>query len=389
MASQGFQDAAARLMRFLDQDPPNLRLRLDAISALLRTKDFDKARQLASDGLELMPDEPQLRFQRGIIELAAMRPDLARQAFAGLVDDGVRHDAILYNLAYACEAHGDHAAALKALDEIRPKGGSETVKELLKLRARARYAMEDIDGAVADMRAYLESAGDDAEAYGLLSLMLVDADRTDEAEPAAVRALNLEPAEPMARLSLGVIALERQQPQAVIAEVGPLVQKFPYLGRAWSTLAFAYLLMLDLPKAREAFEHAVREMPDHIGTWHGYGWTTLLQSEPALAREAFERAMALDRNFPDSHGSLAVLDALDGRRTEAERGAQRALRLNRESPSGLYAQSLLMAKAGDQTGAQAIVQGILSSTKLATGQSVQDLVRALFAGGASGLGRRQ
>jgi len=71
--------------------------------------------------------------------------------------------------------------------------------------------------------------------------------------------------------------------------------------------------------------------------------------------------MALDRTFSETHGGLAVLHILQGRLDIAEPEVKRALRLDPKCFSGRFAQSLLLSKS-DPAQAQAIVQGIMSSS---------------------------
>jgi hypothetical protein len=57
----------------------------------------------------------------------------------------------------------------------------------------------------------------------------------------------------------------------------------------------------------------------------------------------------MDRNFAESHGALAVVDALQARPADARRGIARALRLDRGCVSAVLAQKLL-GRASGQAG---------------------------------------
>ena len=92
--------------------------------------------------------------------------------------------------------------------------------------------------------------------------------------------------------------------------------------------------------------------------------------------------MALDRNFSETHGGLVVLHILQGRPDAAEPEVKRALRLDPKCFSGRFAQSLLLSKS-DPAQAQAIVQGIMSSSVIEGGEKLQDVLqRALKRSGS-------
>lgn len=57
--------------------------------------------------------------------------------------------------------------------------------------------------------------------------------------------------------------------------------------------------------------------------------------------------MALDRNYGESHGGVAVVAALLGRNSDAKASIQRALRLDPESLSAKYAQMVLSGVTND------------------------------------------
>jgi Tfp pilus assembly protein PilF len=118
-------------------------------------------------------------------------------------------------------------------------------------------------------------------------------------------------------------------------------------GRSWSGLGLASLLAQDFEGARKQLETAVKHMPGHIGTWHALGWCHIAGQRLDAARHCFEQALALDRNFAESHGGLAVVAAMAGDRKGAEESVERALRLDPACLSARYAQSLLSGEIRD------------------------------------------
>lgn len=72
-----------------------------------------------------------------------------------------------------------------------------------------------------------------------------------------------------------------------------------------------------------------------------------MRGELAEAEQTFRKALALDRNFGESHGGLAVVSALQGKKSEAEEGVQRALRLDPEGLSARYAEMVLSGVVND------------------------------------------
>jgi tetratricopeptide (TPR) repeat protein len=97
------------------------------------------------------------------------------------------------------------------------------------------------------------------------------------------------------------------------------------------------------------------------------------------ARAAFEGALECDRNFAETHGGLALVAHLQGRRQEAERALETALRLDKRSPTARYAQALMCGTRLDGQ-ARAAVEHILEA---ANERDPRLSARALF-----GLARR-
>lgn len=91
-------------------------------------------------------------------------------------------------------------------------------------------------------------------------------------------------------------------------------------------------------------------MPGHVGSPQAVGWCRVLQQDLPAARAHFEHALAMDRNFAESHGALAVVDALQAHPADARRGIARALRLDRGCVSAVLAQKLLSRAPGPGPG---------------------------------------
>jgi Tfp pilus assembly protein PilF len=79
------------------------------------------------------------------------------------------------------------------------------------------------------------------------------------------------------------------------------------------------------------------------------------------ARQRFERALAIDDNFGESHGSLAVVDVIEGDERAAQKRIAIALRLDPQSFSARFARTLLIERSGDVQGARKLLAKILET----------------------------
>jgi len=90
------------------------------------------------------------------------------------------------------------------------------------------------------------------------------------------------------------------------------------------------------------------------------GWSQLVQRKMDSARSSFESALALDRNFAESHGGLAVVLALENDVQGAREHVERALRLDPGNLSGRFAQAILKGEINNPDAFQELVHRLLS-----------------------------
>lgn len=208
---------------------------------------------------------------------------------------------------------------------------------------------------------------------GIASLIALDAQRFDLASEWSIAVLSrLEAAEQPMEALVAQASLALAKNDAARARELALAALRSNLndGRSWSTYAFAELLASEAALAVEHFEIALKVMPDHIGTWHGLGWSQLVQRRLPSARSAFETDLAFDRNFAESHGGLAVVLALENDAHMADEHARRALRLDPGSLSGRFAQAILQGEISDSDAFEELVRRLLS------GQAAPSLERS-------------
>lgn len=367
-----YRDRLSRLEKFLETDPGNRHLLQEAAELALKCGEFAQAGAFIQAALHAQPGDPAIRFQQGTLALAERRWDDGAAVFESLWKDGQTHPAIRYNLAYAQSMAGRYAEAQTVLDTFGEPDWS-AVPDAHKIYAHACHHLGKPEAGIAHLKARLLDRKDDAEAWGLLSMLQYDSEQSEEIEASAERALNLQADEPNALLALGSFWLERQDPEKALEFLQPLVARHPQLGRAWSGVAFARMLKMDLAGALDAFERATSHMPNHIGTWHGLAWLQILKNDLQGAKTSFDKAMAIDRNFGETHGGLAVVAVLEGRVDEAQPMIRRALGLNKASFAGHFASSLLLAGKGRREEAQEIIRRLMA-VKPAGGSSIQELV---------------
>lgn len=201
-----------------------------------------------------------------------------------------------------------------------------------------------------------------AEGWGILAMARLDAGDTEAAATAAARALAIHARQPDALTVVGSIALQCNRPTEAASAFDAVLDVQPSSGRALAGAGEACMLRGDMPKARQWLTLATHCSPQHIGTWHALAWSALLEGDLAAASAAFDQAMAIDRNFGETHGGVALVHILRGKLDEGRVATRRALRLDPASRNGRYAQSLLWQDEGKVLEAHAMVDGILSDT---------------------------
>lgn len=372
-ASDTNPERLQRLMGYLDRDSTNLALRRDAVREALDHRCFSEAVELVRSAPPDVQSDAELQFNLGTALLALQRPADAEPVFAHLLSNDIGGQSVRYNLVFSLVAQAKFERADDLLGDAR-QGLLDAVPEAARLCALISYHRGRLTEGIESLRDRVRSVPGDADAWGLLSLMEYDHGESAGAKAASKRALEIDPDQSYALLTLGSIELDEGDGDDAQNAFRAVVDRDGRNGRAWSGLGFAQLLRMDLSSALGSFESAVIHMPGHIGTWHGLAWAQILSKDLDGAEASLTKALAIDRNFSETHGSMAVIAAMKGQQAEAERMARRATGLNPQSFAGRYAKTLLLQQQGRPEDAASLVSSIMSSSPMKGGQSVRVLM---------------
>lgn len=328
-----------RLLTFIELDAGNLALRKEAIREACDTGYWEIARRLLEVGLQSYPLEAELH----------------------------------YTLAFALVMQKRYAEALQIL---AGPGVSRNAPLVLLLRARCLHHLRRAAEAIVDCEAHLLVVADHPQTHGLLALLLYEQGQAAAARGHAEAALRQDPKQLEALLTLASLQSDAQEYVAARGTFDTLVLEHPDCGRGWLGLAMIELAHMQLDVAKLDVELAAAHMPEHIGTWHVLAWIEILCKDVAAAEAAFDKALAVDRNFGETHGGIAVIAALQGREDDARMSIKRALRLDPQSLSAQYASALLLRRQGRESEAQALVEAVLARPVPRSDMLYRDLVQA-------------
>jgi len=360
-----------RLLSYIERDPGNLILRKQAIGAARAAGDWAAARRLVDDGLLARANDPELLAASGLLHVQARNHADAEQALSAALAQGADAPELRCALAFALFMQRRHAGALETLG---PAAVPLAVPSALLLRARCLHHLGRLPEAVADCRAHLGAQPQSTDTHGLLALLLCEQDLREQAQPHIEAALRLDPTQLEALLAQALLQFGAQDHEAARASFAALLQSHPHCGRAWLGLSLVELTQWRLDAAGHHAEQAAVHLPDHIGSWHVLAWTRLLQGDVAAAGRAFDAALALDRNFGETHGGLAVVAALQGREADARASARRAQRLNPQAMAGHHAEIVLLQQHGRQQEARAAFEAFLARPVARSDMQYRDLL---------------
>lgn len=251
-----------------------------------------------------------------------------------------------------------------------------TVSEAhMALAARCLYMQGNIDQALNLVDLFMQQNQiSESGTAGLYALMLADTGQAGIAQQWAAQTLQHNPDQVDALVAEAYLMIDAQQYEKADTVLQHGLMVAPGIGRLWSMHGQVLMVQNQIPAALDALEKATVLMPEHVGTWLLKGWCQWLSGDYPASEQSFTQALALDRNFADSHGALAVVQLQLGDRAAAELSLAKARRLDRESFSVAFADSLLLEIDGSADLAAEKIRQKLASPHYSGIGSYQDVI---------------
>lgn len=333
---------AALLESYLGRDPTNATLRGELVDLLIQMGQLEVARQHATQALDQQPEDSLSRYRLAVIDHRSGRHDAAREALTTLIKSGVDAPGVRYELGRVQAAQGDFSACADTLAPLSLTVLPEQLAaDITLLRVRSLHHVGELQSAIEIAEQFLQLVPNAPALTSALATLYLDAGRLDDADllyRAAGRNQLLD-GEMLAvggfvELNAANIAVARENFEQSAA-------KAPGSGRAFLGLGLVHAAAGRSADSKEALAKAISCMPSHLGSRHALAWMQLLDKEFDAAEQTFDEALAIDRNFGDTYGGLAILAALRGDRTTAEEHIRTGRRLDKASLNVGFAVTLL------------------------------------------------
>lgn len=364
MSTEAAVERLNNYLGYLDQDPANLSLLRDTAMAAVDANDPAKANALFSQLEEkgALSDDDQ--NQAGIAAMRSGDQVRAQRLFNALLAEKPEDSGLKFNLAWSLALAKDFEGAQARLDPA----AIEALPQAAMLDLQLRHEKGDFEDAASVAQEYLKQHGDYPPLLAAISVLAMDVEDEELARDCALRAGN----HPDALTTLATLDLGEQKNAEARIMFQQALDANPHSPRAWIGMGLTDMADGDSANAVANLDRGAEIFGDHLGSWIAAGWGYFLSGNIEMARERFETALSLDDSFAESHGSLAVIDLLQGDRASCERRMEIARRLDRQSFSTAFAQMLLAASDGDADKAQRIFEMAIKQPIDAKGRTIAD-----------------
>lgn len=362
-----------RLMSFLVADPGNAALLTDAAWAAHDAGERDLAGEMIARAARAGPLSARARNLALLLAIADGRLDEADALAADLLAERPDDPALAFNRAWIAALRQRFAEA----NAILTPDAAMAFPQARAFKVQLLHHVRAYDAAL-DWGAALVAQGcREPELLGALAMVAMDADRPDLARGYAEAGAGGAEAE----LARALFAIEDGAAIDALARFDTVLAAQPAHPRAWAGRGLALLGQGDARGASAALAKAADLFETHLGTWVALGWARLLAHDHGGARQAFERAAAIDDNFGEAQGGLAVLDMLGGDAEGGKRRAKLATRLDRSGLGAMLANLLLAQGQGKAEAADRIWRQALAAPIGENGQTLEQAIAVMARSG--------
>jgi predicted Zn-dependent protease len=303
-----------RVEKYLEADPKNPRLLVQAIDVALALGDFASARKHANAALDALPGDPYMQHRHANVLVAEGRLDEAAQVFSELF---ARHGDpnIAYNLGVVRFRQGRADDALKAVTPIT----HVTPPRAVALALRVLHAQGKLDRARDIIAKESARCSQDAEFLGVASLVLLDGDDAAKAGEFSRAALAKGERPLEALVTAASLALARREAAEAQGLFQEALRASPREPRTQMGLGMAKLLAGDPNGAKPLLESATKALPHNANALEALAWARVMTKDLAEAEEAFQQLQKMPGRSDNASRGLAVTYALQGRGEDATR----------------------------------------------------------------------
>ena len=338
-----------QLQQYLQVDPKNPRLLVEAIDTALGLGDIAAARKWSNNALDAHPQDPYMRHRHGSVLLAEGRLDEAAVIFTQLwASHGDPN--IAFNLALVRFRQGNYDAALRSVMPFTHISPSKSVA----LAVRAMHHQGKFKEARAAVDKEMPRHGKDADFLAAASLVYLDEDDLTKAEELAKKSLATGQRLLDALVSAGTAALARQDTQEALTYFREALQTHSNDGRSLMGMGMAFLLAADAPNAKTYLERAVTQLPQSSDAAEALGWAQVMGGDVAQAEETFMQLLAQAGDDSGAHRGLAVTCAMQG---QADKSRKSIAHLDANDDAVKMAEAILSGGSKAAQGLQQLVRG--------------------------------
>lgn len=290
-------------------------LQLAQVEALLIGGEEDSAYGLMEALSEVPMQRPRHWEFLGNLAWEIGDRDLAWTAYEAALARGTTSPGVVLRLAdlHAEAEHEEEAAAL--LEKAGRLAPDEP--QLWFAVCESWMSIGDWERAKRAAQRCVRLVDHDADAWGLLGVVLREAGELVEALNAFRRARTLAPDEPVHWLNQGDVQLAIGHFEEARQSYQKALQIDPHDHEAMSGMIAAACELGDLEDAARLARRAVDIAPDDPGSWYNLGVVALALRQSDVARTALEEAQSLDEDNPHLLAALATAMLLDDEVEEA------------------------------------------------------------------------